>query len=278
MRASCLQNDLSNHLCIAVFVSNYNTSERLRRTLESLRHQSYTHFDVYLIDAGSSDDFLSVASEYSDILFSVSQREDSGLYDGLAQAFASTQPEYNVYSYLNAGDLYQPYCLEVVARTFSFNTVEWITGLPSTVDSQYHLTCVNKPLPYVSAFIANFLHSGSLLPAIQQESCFWSASLHAKIPLSKFGSLRYAGDSYLWSEFSRLASLKIVNCSLAAFTVHGDHLSSRGYHKELRLQRANLFQVCWLYPFAMIYGLVQRFLRLPESIYGGLPGIINPVD
>ena len=276
MRTSCLTRPCDSSLPVAVFVSNYNTSNRLYRTLDSLRHQTHQNFDIYLIDAGSSDCFLSVVREFEDIIFSIIQRPDNGLYDGLANAFSKAVNGYQIYSYLNAGDLYAPYCLEVVSSVFSSHAVDWITGLPTTRDDKYQLISVSKPLPYYSPFIANLLHSGFLLPAIQQESCFWSATLHSSISFELLSQLRLAGDAYLWSVFARKATLYIVNCSLAAFTLHGAHLSSTGYNDELLLLRPRGPRLLILLPLALLYGLLQRFIRLPEKLYSALPRILPP--
>lgn len=275
MRSSCLSELNDNSVPIAIFLSNYNTSVRLRRTLDSLRDQTYPFFDIYLIDAGSSDDFLDVVDHYQDILYQVYQGPDNGLYDGLAKAFRRAQSGYHVYSYLNAGDLYCEYCLDVVAETFSDPTVHWITGLPTTRDSNYRLISVSKPFPYLPFLVSSLFYNGYTLPAIQQESTFWSSTLHYSIPLPLFSSFRLAGDAFLWSHFARSTKLFIVNCSIAAFTLHGDHLSSKGYHNEIRRITPSSPTRFILYPIALLYGLLQRIFRLPERVYSNLPCIIN---
>ena len=275
MRSSCLYSRGNETLKIAVFVSNYNTSDRLRHTLESLRCQTHKDFDIYLIDAGSSDGFHEVLTEYDDILYRVEQSADNGLYDGLSKAFTRADVGYNVYSYLNAGDLYSDYCLQVVSTIFSRYPVQWITGLPTTRDSGYRVISVSKPLPYISIFISNLFHSGHPLPAIQQESTFWSSQLHHTIPLSLFGSFRSAGDAFLWSHFAQTSQLFIVNCSLAAFTLHGEHLSSSGYQVEIGDIPVNNCLKLFLSPFALFYGLIQKTIRFPELVYRALPRVIS---
>ena len=277
MRRSCLHNHGNDMLTIAVFVSNYNTSDRLCHTLESLRRQTYNAFDIYLIDAGSTDSFHEVLLEYDDILYQVEQSSDNGLYDGLAKAFSRANSGYDVYSYLNAGDLYSDYCLQVVSSVFTRHSVHWITGLPTTRDSKYHLVSINKPFPYIPTLISALFHTGCPLPAIQQESTFWSRQLHYTIPLTPFASFRLAGDAFLWSHFAKSTSLFIVNCSLAAFTLHGDHLSSNGYQEEIRSIPVNKLSKLILYPFAFLYGLIQKSIRLPDRVYRTMPRVISPV-
>ena len=49
---------------ITVLIPNFNSARFVRRTLQSLKEQSYKNFYIYLVDDGSSDNSLLVAQEF----------------------------------------------------------------------------------------------------------------------------------------------------------------------------------------------------------------------
>jgi len=61
---------------------------------------------------------------------------------------------------------------------------------------------------------------GRMLPFVQQESTFWRRELHQHLDLQELSRLRYAGDAYLWTAFSRRAKLHVVQAALGGFRFH----------------------------------------------------------
>ena len=261
---------------IVVAISTWNTASGLERTLQSIRDQTYSNFFLSISDNCSTDNTCSLIESYSDIVDIFFSEPDTGLYHGLVAAFQRA-PLASIYTYINAGDIYMPYSFETVVSAFhSKNKPQWVTGLPSERDSAYRLTSINRPLPYINAFIRHGLYNGWIISAIQQESVFWSSSLHSKIDFTSLKQFKYAGDMYLWQLFAHHSSLTIINCCISSFTVHGEHLSSN-YHSESRLlSDPRKALAILLIPLAMSYGAIQRFLRIPSSIYKHLPTILQP--
>ncbi|HAJ59019.1 MAG TPA: hypothetical protein DCP31_06950, partial [Cyanobacteria bacterium UBA8543] len=77
-------------------------------------------------------------------------------------------------------------------------------------------------------------------PNVQQESTFWSSSLNNLIDYDYLSKLKYAGDFYLWLQFSKACDLKIVKSYIGGFKFHGEQLSStmvgnlNAYQVEMR--------------------------------------------
>ncbi|MGK7951185.1 MAG: hypothetical protein AB4368_20965 [Xenococcaceae cyanobacterium] len=84
------------------------------------------------------------------------------------------------------------------------------------------------------------------LPAIQQESTFWSSSLHNSIDYGYLSQLELAGDFYLWLQFSQIEELKIVEAYLGGFKIHSGQLSENKklYIEEVRnmTKKPNLWE------------------------------------
>jgi len=73
------------------------------------------------------------------------------------------------------------------------------------------------------------------LPRVQQESTFWRQSLMNHVDLDCLAKFSYAGDYYLWHEFSKRAELTIICAYLGGFKVHKGQLSENKicYAQEL---------------------------------------------
>lgn len=71
---------MENSLFISVFIPVYNGENYLRETLLSVQNQSYTHFEVLLVDDSSSDASLEILNEISqaDSRFKVFSKKNAG--------------------------------------------------------------------------------------------------------------------------------------------------------------------------------------------------------
>ena len=49
---------------ISVVIRTYNEQKHIRDVLESLKSQTYTNYEVIILDSESSDQTLKIASEY----------------------------------------------------------------------------------------------------------------------------------------------------------------------------------------------------------------------
>ena len=263
-------------MIVNVAISNYNTADRLGQTLASIRQQSISDYRVYLVDACSTDGVEDIIREYQSMLYCIIREHDHGLYDGLSKVFRRLITSDGICCYINAGDIYMPYAFESVINAFALHPdINWITGIPATRDSKYRLTSSIPPLPYLQCFSKHGIYNTALLPAIQQESCFWRCSLLSLVDLDTFSKCKLAGDGYLWSSFSKFNNLYILNIIVSSFTLHGSHLSGspEAYKRELLplVQTPSLIITL----LAFLYGLVGRFLRIPQRIYKKLPTVIS---
>ena len=74
----------------SIITVNYNNKEGLRKTIESVIHQTYRDFEYIIIDGGSTDGSADILREYDEhITYWVSEK-DNGIYHamnkGIAQA------------------------------------------------------------------------------------------------------------------------------------------------------------------------------------------------
>ena len=83
---------------------NYNHSDGLRKTIQSVVNQTFTDFEYIIIDGGSEDGSVEVIKDYSDkITYWISER-DKGIYNGMNKGIAQAKGTY--INFMNSGDVF----------------------------------------------------------------------------------------------------------------------------------------------------------------------------
>jgi glycosyltransferase involved in cell wall biosynthesis len=149
---------------------------------------------------------------------------DYGMYDAISKALRLISGE--ICAYINAGDLYNKYAFDVVLDVFENNkNVNWLTGYNFFYNENSQVIEVTLPFQYRKQFFSCGFY-GSSLPHVQQESTFWKSHLNELVDLEYLSKLKYAGDYYLWLQFSKLHNLKIVKSHIGGFKFHRGQLST----------------------------------------------------
>ena len=111
----------------SIITVNYNNREGLRKTIESVIHQTFRDFEFIVIDGGSTDGSAEVLKEYdAQIDYWVSE-PDGGIYQGMNKGIRKAQGEY--LNFMNSGDCF--YDVSIQPTYLSM-----ITFFTSTLDHQ----------------------------------------------------------------------------------------------------------------------------------------------
>lgn len=87
---------------LSIITINYNNLEGLKRTVESIRNQTWQEFEYIVIDGGSTDGSAKyIASQSENIDYWVSE-PDKGIYNAMNKGIAKATGEYSLF--LNSGD------------------------------------------------------------------------------------------------------------------------------------------------------------------------------
>jgi len=161
------------------------------------------------------------------------------VYDALAKGLSLATGD--IIAYLNAGDYYSPYALNIIEDVFSDSDVKWITGYSCWYNQKGYLVSALLPFHYRRSLIRKGIY-GYWLPWmwIQQESTFWRKELLAGVDLEKLSKFKFAGDYYLWHQFSKVSDLHIVKARIGGFRKHAGQISEdkEKYQKEM----SNIFE------------------------------------
>lgn len=108
---------------ISIITINYNDAIGLKKTIDSVIHQSYTDFEYIIIDGGSTDGSLELIKENeSNINYWVSE-PDKGIYNAMNKGIMAAKGEYLLF--LNGGDWFcNPESLSFLAnKTGNFDII-----------------------------------------------------------------------------------------------------------------------------------------------------------
>jgi glycosyltransferase involved in cell wall biosynthesis len=223
----------------------WNSGALIAETVRSVAEQTVlSNPDVTLeyvvVDGGSSDDTVEHArkawQDHPRATFRVISEPDQGMYDALVKGFRGAEGD--VFSYINAGDLYSRHGLAVARTCFTEFGVSWLTGMRVLYNDDGVVISAKIPFSYSRDLVraGHYGVRGKGAGAIQQESTFWSRELMESIDLDRLAGFRLAGDLFLWTEFARSAELDVVAAHLGGFRFHGGHLSDAmdAYKAEAR--------------------------------------------
>ena len=87
---------------LSIITINLNNAEGLRKTIDSVREQSFTEFDFIVIDGGSTDASKQVIEQTSNWIDNWVSESDKGIYQAMNKGIRLAKGEYCLF--LNSGD------------------------------------------------------------------------------------------------------------------------------------------------------------------------------
>jgi glycosyltransferase involved in cell wall biosynthesis len=87
---------------ISIITVNLNNREGLERTLESVRAQTYTNYELIVIDGGSEDGSANILDKYANLISHAISEKDNGVFDAMNKGIAKASGIFCLF--LNSGD------------------------------------------------------------------------------------------------------------------------------------------------------------------------------
>ena len=224
---------------ISIITPCRNAEKYIQETILSVINQDAIRsgrakLQYIICDGKSTDKTLEVIDQFKFDCINFISEEDSGMYDALSKGLFRASGD--IISYINAGDVYHPHAFDVVLDIFEQYPINWLTGYTTRASEKGYVIPSLLPYKYRRRFFKCGMYNGVLLPFVQQESTFWSSSLHHHLDLDRLSEFKLCGDFYIWHEFSKFDSLHIVDAYLSSFRVHRGQLSEQTdkYLQEIR--------------------------------------------
>jgi len=223
---------------ISIVTPSYEQGPFLRDSIESVLNQSYPLVEYFVQDGGSTDNSLSILSEFESRLSGWSSAPDHGQAHAINQAFQHTGGE--IMAWLNSDDLLMPGALDRVASYFQRHPeISVVYGNRLLVDEQ-GLEIGRWILPAHDDEILRWVDY------VPQETLFWRRSAWEAVGASLDESLQFALDWDLLLRFQQ-AGAKFARLPhfIGAFRVHptqktSAHMDSVGAREIEILHRRHL--------------------------------------
>lgn len=147
----------------SIITVNYNNKEGLRKTIESVIHQTFRDFEFLVIDGGSTDGSVDVLKEYdSQINFWVSE-PDGGIYQGMNKGIVKATGEY--LNFMNSGDCF--YSSDILEKVSNYQSdADFIVGKDYHYNDVIHRGHVSIQPPrttMIHFFVATLDHQSSFI-------------------------------------------------------------------------------------------------------------------
>ena len=205
---------------VSIITPSYNSAKFIAETIQSVQSQTYSNWEMIIVDDGSSDEtenvVLSIIQKDKRIQF---HKLSQNFGPGVARNFAIQQAKGNYIAFLDSDDLWKPEKLnkqlqfmeeENLPMTFSF--YEQIDEQGNSLQKK-----ITSPLEvsYSQLFYCNWI--GNL-------TGIYSVDFFGKIPIS---SIKKRQDWILWLTLvKKINKVKPVPESLAYYRVRKDSVSS----------------------------------------------------
>jgi glycosyltransferase involved in cell wall biosynthesis len=203
---------------VSILTPSYNQGRFIRDTLESVLRQDYPRVEHIVADGGSTDETLSILTEYRDTIRYTSQ-PDSGQADALNRAFSHARG--SIIGWLNSDDFYlwdgAVGC--AVALFEKLPDVDVVYGDAVWVDEENRLVKIYPRPSFSAPRLCRFDY-------LSQPATFFRSSIVEPPLVSR--RLEYALDYQLWLGLLH-ANRRFVHCPvyLAAMRYHPSAKSVR---------------------------------------------------
>src|SRR5712691_2909381 len=98
---------------ISVVIPLYNKAAYIERTLDSIRRQTWTDFEVVVVNDGSTDGSGAMAANFGDPRFRVVTQRNAG--EGAARNRGIAESQADLIAFLDADDCWETSFLEAIA-------------------------------------------------------------------------------------------------------------------------------------------------------------------
>lgn len=122
---------------ISIITVTYNSAKTLADTLNSVLSQTYTNYEVIIVDGCSKDCTMDIVRNYEGVFagrLSYISEPDQGIYDAMNKGIAMATGD--IVGILNSDDfLYDTYVLQDIANTFRTQKTDCVFGNLVYVDA-----------------------------------------------------------------------------------------------------------------------------------------------
>ncbi|MFC6877478.1 glycosyltransferase family 2 protein [Flavobacterium myungsuense] len=230
----------------SVIIPLYNKEKFIENTLNSVLNQSFTDFELIIVNDGSTDTSQEKVLQYSDSRIRYFYKENEGVSSARNYGISVAQSEY--IAFIDADDYWLPdFLKEMLQNIYQFPNEKVFTAA-------FEIETLNKIIPAVySIKKLNDCQVVNYFEASKKESVIWSScAVFHKSVFEKIGNfdanLKNAEDVDLWIRIGLIYPI-VFNWKVLAKYVYDTNSLSKNYsysvnpyffNKYIELEKSNL--------------------------------------
>jgi len=226
---------------VSVFMAVYNTAGYLRQAIDSILLQTYTNFELIIVNDGSSDDSHNIISSYTDPRIVYIRNEvNRGIV--ASRNIGLNRVRGNYLAVLDSDDIAVPERLEKQVAFMEANPDYGLCGTHFTIIDASGKKINKTRFPQKDQDIRAYLYLGN---------CFCHSSTMVRTELAK--KFRYSEDNILGEDYqlfidvagiSKLANLPFMGCYYRLHSTNvSTQMNSQMYSSIRRINRQNLIKL-----------------------------------
>jgi len=257
----------------SVIIPLYNKEKYISQAINSVLEQTYTHFEIVVVDDGSTDNSAAIVRQFSDPRIRIIQKMNEGV--SIARNRGVAESKYEYIAFIDADDLWMPTFLEEIEKLIreypdaaiygtnnyyefgtgkiSFEKYESLfKGSQTGIISDYFNVFANYgKSPFTTSNFCNsrkvFQEIGGYTPGVKltEDSDLWCRIAlnypiaYSKLPLATY-KLGTTGSTHLLFEPDDFQVTKTLQKALLNHEVKQEHISS--VKKLIAFQKLSLIK------------------------------------
>jgi len=226
---------------ITVFLTSYNHGKYLRESINSVLNQSYTNFDLIIVDDASSDESWGIIQSYSDSRIQAYQSTVQSNHEYTNKKFADI-PKNEYIAILHSDDAWEPRKLEKqvdfldshpeIGAVFTWAQIIDDDGQPFQDENHFYSRVFEQPNRSRHQWLNHFFYTGNALchPSVLiRKKCYEDVGLYrhgfAQLP-----------DLDMWVRLCLRYEIHILQEKLVRFRVRAGELNSSGNKPETHIR------------------------------------------
>lgn len=152
---------------VSIITVCYNSSKTIRKTFDSVLHQTYGDIEYLVIDGASTDGTIEIIKEY-EMLFQGRMKwiseKDNGIYDAMNKGIKLAEGE--LIGIINSDDYYEPNAVEVMVNAMTKDKYQilygamrtWKDGEEESISISSHKFLKERMINHPSCFVTKAVY------------------------------------------------------------------------------------------------------------------------
>ena len=154
---------MSNLPLVSVLMPLYNKAAYVAEAIESVLNQTYANIELIIIDDGSTDDGLNIATRYASKRVFVSSQKNQGASATRNAAFKKSKGDF--IQYLDSDDLLHPEKINeqmkrIMENSLTITTSHWQYFIESTILQKQEYLALFRDFDNLTDFLLKTMHQG----------------------------------------------------------------------------------------------------------------------